>query len=195
MMAEVTDVPPAGNTPAEPDKPAEQTVPYERFQQANAKAKAEAEARKASDKKIADLTAALEERENAGLPELERMKKDLERERKQREIAEQERDTDRAALARSKKERWVRAAAKDFTDPDDAVAFLNLDDLEDERDAERAVKQLAKTKKHLLKGDEPQLPGRVLQNGQPAQNGARTDPALDEAYMLSNALKDFVAKQ
>jgi septation ring formation regulator EzrA len=191
-MAEETTT---DETQTEETPKTEEHVPYERFQQANRKAKENADRAKALEASVAELKAAMEEREQAGLPELDRMRKDLERITKRAEEAEAKAADADKKLARSTKAGWVRAAAKDFTDPDDAVAFLNLDDLEDERDAERVVKNLAKTKKHLLKGDEPQLPGRVLQNGQPAQNGARTDPALDEAYMLSNALKDFVAKQ
>lgn len=182
----------------EPEAQTQETVPYEKFQLINRRAKDEAEARRALEKKVADLTAAMEEREQAGLPELERFKKDLERAQARADAAEAKAAEADTKLARTTKERWVTAAAQaqGFQDPSDAAAFLALDDLEDERDAERAVKQLAKQKKHLLKVEDPQLPGRVLQNGQPATQGnGKLSPALEEAQMLSNALKDFVAKQ
>jgi hypothetical protein len=185
------------DTTTEPEAKTEQTVPYERFQQANAKAKAEAESRKAIEKKVAELTAALEERESAGLPELDRMKKDLERAQKRADEAEAARTETESKLARTTKAGWVRSAAKDFTDPDDAVAFVDLDGIEDEKDAERAVKDLGKHKKHLLRGEDPKLPGRVLANGQAVT--ANTDPrqsaAMAEAEALTNSLKDFVNRQ
>lgn len=197
-MAEETEAPPAeGTPPVEGEPKTEQTVPYERFQQANQKAKDAATAQKALERKVADLTAAMEERENAGLPELDRMRKDLERAAKRAEEAEARADATDKQLQRSAKERWVIAAAKDFADPSDAAAFVNFDDIEDAKDAERAVKKLAQTKKHLLKAEEQVLPGRVLQDGRPAAptaaNGA-AQQALVEAQMLADGLKQFATK-
>lgn len=184
-------------TPAATEPKHEETVPYERLQAATKKAKAEAEARKAADAKVAELTAQMEQRESAGLPELERLKKDMERAQKRADEAEAKAAEADAKLARSTKERWVTAAAKDFADPADAVAFVNLEEIEDEKDAERAVKRLAGQKKHLLKGEDPQLPGRVLQNGQAATSTVKNggiDPNA-EAEMLADSLKDFLKKR
>lgn len=176
------------------DKQPEQTVPYERFQQANTKAKEAAARATALEKDMKDLRATMEERENAGLPELERERKRAEALEKRIADAEAKAAEAEAKVARSAKAGLVRGAAKDFTDPDDAVAFVNLDDVEDERDAERAVKALAKRKPHLLRVEEPMLPGKVLVNGQtPA--GSKEDPRMEEAEMLVGGLKQFLQNQ
>lgn len=189
--------PPQDAPPAESEKPAEQTVPYERFQQANSKAKEAAARATALEKSVADLTAAMEERENAGLPELDRMRKDMERLSKRAEEAEAKAAEADTKLARSAKERWVIAAASGFNDASDAVAFVDLDSIEDDKDAERAVKALAKKKPHLLKAEDPKLPGQVLANGQPvsATANGRPDPRLEEAEMLVGGLKQFLQNQ
>lgn len=181
------------------EKGHEETVAYERFQKVNQKAKAEAEARKAADKKVAELMAQIEDRESAGLPELERLKKDMERAQKRADEAEAKAAEADKKLARSTKERWVTAAAQEqkFADPSDAAAFLNLDDIEDQKDAERAVKRLAGQKKHLIKSDEQQLPGRVLQNGQATTSSPqpRGFDLNEEAQKLADGLKQFASKQ
>lgn len=173
-------------------------VPYERFEQVNKKAKAEAEARKKIEKDLSDLRSQMEEREHAGLPELEQLKKRLEQAEKRAEENERKAQESDAKLARSAKERWITAAAQaqNFADPSDAAAFVDLDSIEDEKDAERAVKRLAGQKKHLLKAEEPALPGRVLQNGQSvekteAKNGGHL---LAEAQALAEGLKQFASK-
>ena len=174
----------------------EKTVPYERFVKVNKQA-GEAKTQVAQlTKDMADLRREMEERETAGLPELERERKRAEQLEKRAAEAEAKATEADAKLARSQKERWVTAAAKDFADPADAVAFVSLDDIEDEKDAERAVKRLAAQKKHLLKAEDPKLPGRVLQNGQqPATvaNGGINPSA--EAEMLAGSLKDFLASR
>jgi transcriptional regulator of acetoin/glycerol metabolism len=175
----------------------EKSVPYERFDKVNKQAR-DAKAQIAGLTKQMDaLKAQMEERESAGMPELDRLKKDMERAQKRAEEAEAKAAEADTKLARSSKERWVVSAAKDFADPLDAVAFVNLDDIEDEKDAERAVKRLASQKKHLLKADEPNLPGRVLQNGHGAPAAAATggiNPSA-EAQQLANTLKNFLANR
>jgi DNA repair exonuclease SbcCD ATPase subunit len=190
------ETPDAPNEAAE-DKTEDQRVPYERFQQANKKAKAETEARKALERTVADLQAQMEERENAGLPELDQMRKRLEQAEKRAEENERKAQEADTKLARSTKERWLTAAAKDFDDPADALAFIDIDDIEDEKDAERAVKRLATKKPRLLKDTEPALPGRVLQNGRPAQQDlpAGMDPGdLAQMQALSEGLKQFASR-
>ena len=90
------------------------------------------------------------------------------------------------------------AAAKDFADPSDAVAFVDLDAIEDDKDAERAVKALAKAKKHLLKAEEPKLPGQVLKDGQPVavtnSQSVEAQRALAEAQMLRDGLKQYASQ-
>jgi hypothetical protein len=193
-MADEPETPPEGETP----DPPEQTVPYSRFDQVNKKAKEEAARVRELDKTVKDLQKAMEERESAGLPELDQMKKRLEAAEKRAEAAEKDAEDSKQLVTRSRRERMVQAAAlaQNFADPSDASAFVNLDDIEDEKDAERAVKDLAKRKKHLLKAPEPTMPGRVLANGQPVttDSNGRKNPAVAEAEMLSDALKQFVGR-
>jgi hypothetical protein len=114
----------------------DQRVPYERFQQANKKAKEAAEKAKALEKDLADLQAQLEEREQAGLPELEQLKKRLEQAEKRAEEAERAPRTPTpscSAPARSGGSPPPRSP--ELRDPSDASAFVDLDDIEDEKDA------------------------------------------------------------
>lgn len=187
MADETTTTPPppeGSDTATEATTKAEESVPYERFAQANRKAKEAADAAKAAQRQIDDLKRQVEERESAGLPELERMKKQLEAAERRAEENERKAQETETKLVRSSRERLVTAAAREagFADPTDASAFLDLDAIEDEKDAERAVKRLAQQKKHLLKSDEPKLPGKVLENGRPAApqgtpGGSRTAAA------------------
>jgi hypothetical protein len=196
-MSEEVVTPPADEAAAAQAAAADdQRVPYERFQQANKKAKESADRAKELEQQIADLQASMEERETAGLP-------DLERERKARETAEKRladaekraQDADRS-LARSQRERWVTAAAKEFADPSDASAFVDLDDIEDERDAERAVKDLAKNKPHLLKAPEvPKLPGKILEDGQHVTKAPAVAALEEDTQIVQEGLKAFLASR
>jgi len=194
-MAEEPTTPPEGGTVVEePEVKTEQTVPYERFQQANAKAKEAATKAAALEKDMKELRAAMEDRENAGLPELERERKRAKQLEERIADAEARAEAADAKLARTTKASLIREAAKDFADPSDAVAFVDLDSVEDEKDAERAVKALAKSKPHLLKAEKPVLPGKVLQNGQ-ASNGADASGRInltEEAQMVSDNLAKFL---
>lgn len=174
----------------------ENTVPYERFQQANQKAREASDRAKALEKSIGELRTAMEARENEGLPELDRMRKDMERLSKRAEEAEAKAAEADTRLARSAKERWVVAAAKDFNDPSDAVAFVDFDGIEDSKDAERAVRAIAKARGYLLKTEEPRLPGKVLENGQAVAQKTYNGPDFEaEAEMLAGGLKQFATKQ
>jgi chromosome segregation ATPase len=193
-MSEDTTAPDGEVTTETAETETEKSVPYERFEKVNKQAK-EAKAQAAQmAKDIADLRAQMEQRESAGLPELERLKKDMERAEKRAADAEAKAADADSRLARTTKERWVTAAAKDFTDPADAVAFVDLDTIEDEKDAERAVKRLAGQKKHLLKNEDPVLPGRVLQNGQTTAVKPGGFDLENEAQKLADGLKQFASK-
>lgn len=195
-MSDEPTTPPEGeaNTP-EPET--EKSVPYERFDKVNKQAKEAKAERDQMRKDMAELKAQMEERESAGLPELERLKKDMERAEKRAAEAEAKAAEADTKLARTTKERWVTAAAssQNFADPSDASAFVDLDDIEDEKDAERAVKRLAAQKKHLIRSAEPTLPGRVLQNGQTTSAHQGADPAIAEAQMISDGLKKMLASR
>jgi len=175
----------------------EQSVPYERFQKVNAKAKEAAQKTSALEKQIADLKSQMDERESAGLPELDRERKRAEQLEKRAAEADQRATDAEARILKSERKGWVTAAAQaqNFADPSDAAAFVSLDDIEDEKDAERAVKRLAGQKKHLLKAEEPTLPGRVLQNGRAATADTPKPGQIDaigEAEMLADGLKQFL---
>ncbi len=174
----------------------EQRVPYERFQKANLKAKEAADRASKLEREIADLRAQFEERESAGLPELERERKRAEQLEKRAAEAEKRAEETERNLSRAQRERWAAQAASalNFVDPDDAARYLDLDDIEDADQAERAVKRVAKAKPHLLRGEEPKLPGRVLENGRtasPSKGAAGGIDAKTEAESLAAGLKQF----
>lgn len=189
--------------PSEDDKKHEETVAYERFQKANEKAKEHAARATRLEKEMEDLKARLDEREQAGLPELERERKRAEQLEKRIAEAEQRAETTQAELVANQRKSLVlaAAAAQGFDDPSDAIRYpeiINLDEIEDAGEAERAVKRLAKAKPRLLKDTEPKQPqiGRVLENGQPAAKKEPASGSIDtsaEAELLARELKKFSA--
>ncbi|MCW3039366.1 MAG: hypothetical protein JWM31_1271 [Solirubrobacterales bacterium] len=159
----------------------EQRVPYERFAQANKKAKEAADKAATLQKQMDELVARLEERDQAGLPELERERKRAEALEKRIADAERRAEEADSRVQRETRKSLVLAAASKagFDDPSDATRFpeiVNLDDIEDPDQAERAVKKLAKAKPRLLKDEGPNLPGRVLENGRTTDPAARRQP-------------------
>lgn len=189
-MAEDASTTAIDDTGAE-DKKDDQTVPYERFQQVNSKAKEASERTKALEKELADLRAAAEAREAEGLPELERERKAREKAEREAAEARAEAEKARADYSRAQKERWVVSAAGEFHDPNDAVLNVNFDSIESAEDAAREVKRVAKAKKHLVKDEAAPAPqvGQVLKDGQAVK---RDRPGIDtnsEAQMLAAELK------
>lgn len=194
-------------TPAATVDTDEQRIPYERFEKVNAKAKAEAKRAADLEQKLADMQAALDERETAGLPELERERKA--REQLEKRLADAEKraeDTERRATIQQRKSLVESAAARaGFDDPSDATRypeFVDLDAIEDPDQADRAVKRLAKAKPRLLKDTEGPQIGRVLENGktvtgQPSGTG-NVGSAMglvnreEEAAAVSGALQNFL---
>jgi hypothetical protein len=155
--------------------------------------------KKASDleKRLADLETQMQERENAGLPELERERKAREQMEKRLADAEARAAEKDASVLRMQRENWVAAAAADagFVNPARAARLVDdLDAIESASDAERAVKRLAKSDQYLLKTEEKPLPGRVLEGGRPAVPGAPSAGGIDtnaEAETLYEGLKKF----
>ena len=194
---EAATTPAEGTEPNAETKPPEedQRVPYERFQKANTQAKeAKAEAAQAR-KELDELRSLLEEKESAGLPELERERKAREKLEKQLQEAEAEREKALQQATNVQRENWVAAAAAalNFHEPDDASRFVDLSEIETKADAERAVKDVAKRKKHLVKDEDTKLPGQVLKNGQRSSETPRS--AIDasaEAEQVGAARQDFV---
>lgn len=145
--------------------------------------RAELERRKAAERKAKqeadELRARLDELESRDMSEAERAKKRAE----QAETLLQQMQNKVTTL---EKGAWVRSAAAEmnFHDPEDAFSLLQgqLAGFEDPREAKRAVQQIAKSKKHLIreeKKDERPSLSRVFsgsandqqQNGQ--NGGAR----------------------
>lgn len=169
-----------------PEETVEQTVPYDRFKQANeakkaaddARAEAE-EAKRNADAEIARLKREADQRERAGLPEVDRLKSELAD--LQQQLVDVTADRDQGFQARDAKlvdlERggWVRAAAAaaGFHDPEDAVIRMDLSKIRTEDGARREVEALSERAKHLTKpkvdpSGSSQLQ-TVLSNGEPVQ--------------------------
>jgi hypothetical protein len=162
------------------------TSALKKERKARAEAERDAKELRARFKKLEDAEKSENERLAARVQELE--ERDSERET----AATRERDE------RTKRD-VVRRAASEFSDPEDAIAHLLLRDelteIEDESDAKRALKQLAKDKPYLLKTQTPQSPlDKVLQGGLPPGqdelNKALNDPSRpktgDEMYAMSD---------
>lgn len=167
------------------EKAHEETVPFERFQKVNQQAKEAKQQAAQLAKDMAELRAQMEERETAGLPELERERKRAEQLEKRVVDAEARAEAQEKAAAKASRERLVLAAASSagFDETDDALRYpeyVNLDEIETATDAERAVKRLAKAKPKLLKADEPRLPGRTLENGRPVSRDGDSAQAQRE---------------
>ncbi len=118
----------------------------------------EAAKRKAAERELAELRSVVEELRDRDKPDLERLAKDLEREQKRREDAEKQMQELTAARERDQKAAWLASAAAkaNFHDPDAATVFANLDEIEDAKSAEAAVKRLAKERSYLVKTDAPE---------------------------------------
>jgi hypothetical protein len=178
----------------EVEKVEEQTVPYERFKQANTQAKEAKAAAKLAADQIEQLKQQLEDREHSSLPEMDQLRRRLEAAEKRAEEHERRASETSAALQNTRKERWLMAAAssQNFADPADASAFVNLDDIEDEKDAEAAIKRLAKSKKYLLKPEERQLPGKVMEDGKPVRESSGAQPMMTA---LQEGLRQFASRE
>ncbi|HVF79288.1 MAG TPA: hypothetical protein VNA28_13405 [Solirubrobacteraceae bacterium] len=168
----------------ETEKTHEETVAYARFQKVNQQAKEAKQQVAQMSKEMAELRAQMEERETAGLPELERERKRAEQLEKRAAAAEEraEKQEKAALLAGRKSLVLAAAAAAGFDEADDALRYpehVDLNEIESASDAERAVKRLAKARPKLLKAEESKLPGQVLRNGRAAERGS-ADPLQEQ---------------
>lgn len=122
--------------------------------------------RKEAEKQLADAQAKVTAAETAQLSENEQLKTRL-------AAAEATAAEATAKAAKATKSGLVRSAAKDFHDPEDAVALLEsrglLADIDDSADADRAVKVLATDRPHLVKaggaGGAPLDMQQILRDG------------------------------
>lgn len=126
----------------------EQTIPYGRFKEVNERLKAaEAAAQSAAEE--------LKKREEAELSERERAEKQAAEAVARAEAAE-------ARATNLERSAWVRDAASNFNDPADAVAMLELAEIDSADKAKAAVEELGKSKPHLVKAEQPQKIGSPL---------------------------------
>lgn len=152
----------------------EQSVPYSRFKQVNDRV-AEAERR------AEEAQAALQAREEAELSEREKAERAASEALARAEAAE-------ARATQLERSGLVRAAAKNFNDPDDAVALLDLDGIDTAEKAVEAVKQLAESKPHLVKSEQPQAIGAPMSQPAPPEVPTGPDGKPDHKKGLANEL-------
>lgn len=173
----------------------DQRIPYARFEEVNKRAKK-------YEQELNALREQLQAHEDQG-------KSEVERERAARARAEQQVASLSSKITNLEKGSWVRSAATElnFHDPEDAVQHLRdqLGSMEDQADAKRLVRNLAKGKKHLVreeKKDERPSISRMFAGDQAAQQnggGQQMSPAqrarqqeADFAQGLANELSKFV---
>lgn len=146
------ETPPAPTPPEppKPDEPAGQSVPYDRFKSVN-------EAKSAAEKRAEEAEKKLKDREEADLSEKDKAEKRAAEAEKKAADAE-------AKATRLERSQWVTAAArsKNFIDPSDAVAHIELTDLDSEEKATKAVEALAEKKTHLVNSGGPAPIGAPL---------------------------------
>lgn len=133
----------SGETGEQTGESGEQRVPLDRFQTVTSE-----------NKELREKVAAYEqekaERERAAMSELERAQAEAADEKKKREEAESKAlQLERGGYLRS------AAAAAGFADPEDAVALIGLDKITDLLEAQKAVKDLAEKKPHLIQSGTP----------------------------------------
>lgn len=193
----LTDPP---SPPAEVEKEHEQTVPYERFQKAN-------QAAKQAKEQVATLRAEMAQlREEmqlkaSGASDSEQLQRRLERAEARAQEMTEKAEAASLEATNTRKERWITSAAvaANFADPSDASAFLDLSEIESDKDAERAIKRLAQSKKYLVKQEERQLPGKVMEGGKPVQPvgsnlGNGIDP-MQDAQQIAEGLLPFASPE
>lgn len=159
--------------------------------------KKERKARQETERELRDLRARFKKIEDAEKSETERLRAELDEIKSERELEARQVKAEREE--RSKRD-IIRRSASEFADPEDAIAHLSLrdalGDIEDEDDAKRALKQLAKDKPYLLKTQ--QTPGSPLDNvlkdglppGQKELDARLNDPSRpktgEEMYAMSD---------
>lgn len=182
------------------EKKHEETVPYDRFQKANQKAKDAADKVRSLSDEMAQLREQLEMKQS-GASDVEQMQRRLERAEQRAQEMERKAEEASAEAANTRKERWIASAAsaQNFADPSDASAFLDLSEIESQGDAERAIKRLAKSKSYLVKSEERQLPGKVMEDGKPVRPKDGRPPLgidpMKDAHAIAAGLVQFASPE
>lgn len=162
-----------------PDGPA--TVPVSELAK-------ERKARKALEARLAEFEQEAEKRKQAEMTETERLKEQLAAAERRAEEAE-------STAAKSTKQNWVRDAALKlgFIDAADAVARINVADLEDEKAAREAVKDLKQRSPHLAaKNDQKPDLDEVLRNGKRPGDDTGDDEPLYTREQLQSLSHDEI---
>jgi hypothetical protein len=172
----------------------DQRIPYQRFEEVNKRARQ-------AEKELADLRSKILEFED-------RDKSEVDRERSARQRAESQLAELTGKVTSLEKGSWVRSVAAElnFHDPEDAVQHLRdqLGGLEDQTDARRLVRNLAKSKKHLIREEKKEDPrpsigqmfsGQGVQqqqgaNGQQPQRASAQQIAAEREAQLAKGLAD-----
>lgn len=130
------------------EAPAERTVPYARFKEVNDRLAAEKQARNDLEERMASL-------EDRDKTDVERLTKEREKLEKRAAEAEQRASELEAKSMRDAKASLVeRAAAKlNFHDPGLASQLVALDEIDDAKAADAAVKTLAKERGYLVRAE------------------------------------------
>jgi hypothetical protein len=158
----------------ETTEPAEQTIPYSRFKEVNERLKAaEAQAQSAAEE--------LKKREEAELSEREKAEKQAAEAVARAEAAE-------ARAITLERSAWIRDAASSFNDPADAVAMLDLSEIDSADKAKAAVEDLGKSKPHLVKSEQPQKISSPLAGSTPAEVPTGADGKPDHKAGLGTEL-------
>lgn len=176
---EPTATPPA--TPAEAQnteqQPADNTVPYSRFDEVN-------KAKKAAEAELAKLRKQAEFAENATLAEQKRFEELYQKEQAKAANLEKRFEEMQAQVTRDRVKAAIEAAAKaaNFAEPADAYLFIDMNSIEVSEDGkvkevETLVKGLATSKPYLVAQREVQ-PGN---GSRPKPAGAAGTVAADEA--------------
>jgi hypothetical protein len=173
----------------------DQRIPYQRFEEVNKRARQ-------AEKELADLRSKILEFED-------RDKSEVDRERSARQRAESQLAELTGKVTSLEKGSWVRSVAAElnFHDPEDAVQHLRdqLGGLEDQTDARRLVRNLAKSKKHLIREEKKEdgrpsigqmFSGQAVQqqqggaNGQQPQRASAQQIAAEREAQLAKGLAE-----
>lgn len=134
----------------------------------------EIEKRRAAEQELSDLRGRLEKLEDAGKTDVERLTKELERERSRAAENEGAVAELQKRLEQGERSSMIRAAAEkaNLVDAEAAVAFANIDEIADAADAKKYVERLAKDRPYLVKQESAVPPlervfGPAGQQGEP----------------------------
>ena len=158
--------------------PPERTVPYQRFKEVNDRLAAEKQARSELEDRISQL----EDRDKTDVERLTREKEKLEKRAAEYEQRAAELE---AARERDSKSRLISAAASKakFHDPDLVAQLVNLDEIDDAKAAENAVKAIAKDRPYLVQ-QEDQTRQRLRRVG---VDGGTIDDEVKEKGLITTS--------